>query len=129
MSAAAPACKTNISPAGRRRRASLANRSLIFSVVLLVILVVMRVAWYWGLVLFLPAALSAINFLQVSRNTCVARAKAGTFEHDDFSATKAPDDEVAASRVVAATITRDGLLIGLAGAAIGVVAILVFHRV
>jgi hypothetical protein len=129
MSDPAPACKTNISPAGRRRRATLGKQSLIVSVALLVVLVVMRVSWYWGLVLFFPVALSAINFFQVRRNTCVARAKEGTFEHDDFSTTKAPDDEVVASRAVAATITRDGLLIGIAGAAIGVVAILLFHRV
>ncbi len=34
--------------------------------------------------------------------------------------TKAPDDEVAASRKVAGGIRRDMILVGLAGAAIGV---------
>ena len=68
------------------------NQWLIVSVALLVVLVVMRVPWYGGLALFIPVALSAVGFLQASRNTCVMRAKEGTFEHDDFSATKAPDD-------------------------------------
>ena len=120
MSDLAPACKANISPSGRRRRMRFGNQWLVVSVALLVVLVVMRVPWYGGLALFVPAALSAVGFLQARRNTCVMRAKEGTFEHDDFSATKAPDAEVAASRAVAAKINRDVILIGIAGAAIGV---------
>jgi hypothetical protein len=103
------------------------NQWLVVSVALLVVLVVLRVPWYGGLVLFIPAALSAVGVLQARRNTCVMRAKEGTFEHDDFSATKAPDDEVAASRAVAAKINRDVILIGIAGAAIGVVVARLFH--
>jgi uncharacterized protein YfiM (DUF2279 family) len=122
-------CKTNISPAGRRRRIRFGNQWLVVSAALLVVLVVLRVRWYWGLTMFLPAALSAVGFLQVSRNTCVMRAKEGTFEHEDFSTTKAAVEEVVASRAVAAGINRDTLLIGLAGAAIGVAATLLFHRV
>jgi len=105
------------------------NQWLVVSVALLVVLVVLRVPWYGGLVLFIPAALSAVGFLQARRNTCVMRAKEGTFEHDDFSATKAPDTEVAASRAVAARINRDVILIGIAGAAIGVAVARLFHRV
>jgi len=127
MSAAAPACKANISPSGRRRRTRFGNQWLVVSVALLVVLVVMRVPWYGGLVLFIPVALSAVGFLQASRSTCVMRAKEGTFEHEDFSTTKAPDDEVAASRAVAAKINRDVVLIGLAGAAIGIVVARLFH--
>jgi hypothetical protein len=127
MSAAAPACKANISPVGRRRRMRFGNQWLVVSVALLVVLVVMRVPWYGGLALFIPVALSAVGFLQASRNTCLLRAKQGTFEHDDFSATKAPDEEVAASRAVAARINRDVILIGIAGAAIGVVVARLFH--
>jgi hypothetical protein len=126
---AAPPCKPNISTAGRRRRIRFGNQWVVVSVVLLVLLVVLRVHWYWGLVMFLPAALSAVGFLQATRHTCVMRAKEGTFEHEDFSTTKAPDDEVSASRAVAATINRDSFLIGLCAAAIGVAAILLFHRV
>jgi hypothetical protein len=121
-------CKPNISAAGRRRRIRFGNQWLVASVALLVTLVVFRVRWYWGLTMFLPAAMSAVGFLQASRHTCVMRAKEGTFEHEDFSTTKAPDEEVAASRLVAAGINRDSMLIGLAGAAIGIVATLLFHR-
>jgi hypothetical protein len=127
MSDDAPACKANISPIGRRRRMRFGNQWLIVSVALLVVLVVMRVPWYGGLALFIPAALSAVGFLQARRNTCVMRAKEGTFEHDDFSTTKASDAEVAASRGVAAKINRDVILIGIAGAAIGVVVARLFH--
>ena len=105
------------------------NQWLVVSVALLVVLVVMRVPWYGGLALFIPVALSAVGFLQASRNTCVMRAKEGTLEHDDFSTTKAPDAEVAASRAVAAKINRDVILIGIAGAAIGVVVAKLLHRV
>jgi hypothetical protein len=103
------------------------NQWLVVSVALLVVLVVMRVPWYGGLALFIPVALSAVGFLQASRNTCVLRARQGTFEHDDASITKAPDDEVAASRAVAAKINRDVVLIGAAGAAIGVLVARLFH--
>ena len=75
--------------------------------------------WYLRATLFFPAALAATGFLQAARNTCVARAAEGTFENDDFTTTKAPDDEVAASREVSRTIKRDALLIGLASAALG----------
>ncbi len=73
--------------------------------------------WYARAAVFFPAALAAVGFLQATRNTCIARANEGTFEHDDFSTTKAPDDEVAASRKVAATIKRDALVIGIVAAA------------
>jgi len=122
-------CKPNISAAGRRRRIRFGNQALIVSIALLVVLVILRVPWYLGLLVFIPAVLSAIGFLQATRHTCVMRAKEGTFEHEDFSTTKAPDEEVAASRAVAARINRDAILIGVAGAAIGVLAILLFHRV
>jgi hypothetical protein len=90
------------------------------SAALLILLVALRAPWYGRLSLFFPASMSAVGFLQVRRNTCIARAAEGTFEHDDFSTTKAPDDNVAASRAVATGIRRDMILIGIVGAAIGV---------
>jgi hypothetical protein len=75
-------------------------------------------AFYVRAVVFLPAAMAAVGFLQATRHTCIARAAEGTFENDDFSTTKAADDEVAASRKVAASIKRDALLIGVACAAL-----------
>ncbi|HVV50199.1 MAG TPA: hypothetical protein VHO06_11105 [Polyangia bacterium] len=124
----APACKANISPAGRRRRLRFGTQWLVVSVALLVVLVFVRVPWYGGLLLFVPAALSAVGVLQARRNTCVMRAKEGTFEHDDFSTTKAAVEEVAASRAMAATINRDTLLVGLLGAAVGVAVAVLAHR-
>ncbi len=86
-------------------------------------LAVASIALHWPIwaraMWFMPGALAATGFLQAKRNTCVAHAAKGTFEHEDFSTTKAPDDEVAASRKVAATIKRDAILIGLASAALG----------
>lgn len=128
MSDAAVACKANISASGRRRRMRFGNQWLIVSVALLIVLVVLRVPWYAGLLMFIPASLAAVGLLQARRNTCVMRAKEGTFEHEDFSTTKAPEDEVTASRAMAATINRDTVLVGLGSAALGVVVALIFHR-
>jgi hypothetical protein len=120
MSGDALSCKANISPAGRRQRIRFGRMSLVVSIALLVGLVALRAPWYWRLLLFIPASMMAVGFLQARRNTCIRRAAEGTLEHDDFSMTKAPDDEVAASRAVAGGIRRDMLLVGLLGAAIGV---------
>ena len=92
---------------------------------LLSVLVVLQTPWYLRALVGLPAALAAVAFLQVRRNTCVARAAEGTFERDDFSKTAAPADEVAASRRVAAGILRDAALIGLVGAALAAASVLV----
>lgn len=106
-------CKPNISPAGRRMRRRFGWTWALVSVLTFGLVVFVRSAWYWRALIALPAALSAIGFLQAGRNTCVARAAEGTFEHDDFSKIKAPDDDVAASRKVATGIRRDTLIIGL----------------
>ncbi len=92
--------------------------SAVASVALIVGLAWARVYWPYRAVVFLPAALAALGFLQVARNTCVARAAEGTFEHDDFSTTRASEEDVAASRKVARTIQRDAFLIGGATAAL-----------
>ncbi|HLK89275.1 MAG TPA: hypothetical protein VKZ18_05250 [Polyangia bacterium] len=128
MSETALACKPNISAAGHRRRTRFGYQWLIASVALLVVLVVFRVPAYAGLLMFIPASMSAVGFLQARRHTCVMRAKEGTFEHEDFSTTKAADEEVAASRAVATTINRDTVLVGLAAAVLGVAVTLLFHR-
>jgi hypothetical protein len=112
-------CKPNISAAGRKRRMQMGWITATIGVGLAAAAVALHWHWYWRATLFFPAALAATGFLQATRNTCVAHAMKGTFEHDDFTATKAPDDEVAASRKVAKGIQRDALLIGLASAAFG----------
>jgi hypothetical protein len=110
------ACRPNISPAGARRRRRFAWSSIALGVVVFAGLAAIHARWYARLFIFLPAAMAAIGFLQARRKTCVARASEGTFEHDDFSKTKAPDEDVRRSRVVAATVNRDSILIGLVAA-------------
>jgi hypothetical protein len=127
-SVAPAACKPNISSAGQQRRMRFGYQWLVASVALLVVLLVFRVPAYVGLLMFIPASMSAVGFLQARRHTCVMRAKEGTFEHEDFSTTKAGDEEVAASRAVASTINRDTVLIGLGAAVVGVLASLVVHH-
>ena len=78
--------------------------------------IALRWPFYFRATVFVPAAMAATGLLQAKRNTCIARAAEATFENEDFSTVKAPDDEVAASRKVAAGIKRDALLIGLASA-------------
>ena len=112
--AAYAVCRPNISGAGRRRRTRIGYAAVMVTVLLFGLMLVSHAAWYWRALLCLPAGLAAVGFLQVRRNTCIARAAEGMFEHEDFSRTKAPDDEVAASRRVAATIRRDSALIALA---------------
>jgi len=70
----------------------------------------------YAALVFLPAALSAIGFLQARHHTCVLRAAQGTFELEDSSTTPAPAAEVAASRQLSHRIVRDTILIGLLAA-------------
>ena len=106
------ACRPNFSAAGRKRRTQIAWAGIIFSFALLVALLVIDASWQLRLLVGLPAAMAAITGLQVRRNTCVAHAMAGTFENEDFSTTKVDAAFAAASKKVAATIYRDGLLTG-----------------
>jgi hypothetical protein len=110
------ACRPNISGAGRRRRLRIGYIATVVSLGLLALFIARGSAWYLRALIFVPAGLAAVSLLQVRRNTCVARAAEGTFEHEDFSRTPAPADDVAASRRVAAGIRRDSLLIALASA-------------
>jgi hypothetical protein len=110
------ACRPNISGAGRRRRLRIGYIATVVSLGLLALFVARGSAWYLRALVFVPAGLAAVSLLQVRRNTCIARAAEGTFEHEDFSRTPAPADDVAASRRVAAGIRRDSLLIALASA-------------
>lgn len=113
----AQVCKPNFSGPGRVRRLRFGYVMAAVAAALLVGLAVGHAGWAVRLVVFAPAAMAAVSLLQVSRNTCVAHAAKGTFEHDDFSTTPQSDDDAAASRRVAATIYRDALLIGAAAAA------------
>lgn len=111
-------CKPNISFAGRKRRRRISIVMGVVSVGLLAAAVLFGVRWEVRLLIGLPVMMAAISGLQVTRNTCVAHAAAGTFEHEDFSTTKVDAALAAASRKVARTIYRDGVLAGVAAAAL-----------
>ena len=115
----AVACTPNLSGAGRRLRKRIGIALIFVTVLLLIGLVSGGVPWRWRLWLGLPVALTTLSFLQVLRNTCVARAVDGTFEGDDFSRVRVSDVQAAASRRVAMTIGRDALLVGVAGGLLG----------
>ena len=87
--------------------------------------VVAHTTWYVRTLVFLPAAMAGIGFLQASRSTCVAHARQGTIEHEDFSMTDAPADQVEVSRRVASGILRDSLLVGLAAALLAIATALI----
>jgi hypothetical protein len=116
------ACQPNISPAGVRRRRVFGAWNVAAGILLVAGLIGARARWYWCLVVFVPAALAAVSFLQASRKTCVSRAAEGTFEHEDFSKTPAAPSDVLRSRAVASGITRDAVLVGLAAAALTILA-------
>jgi hypothetical protein len=115
-------CRPNISPAGVRKRNVFGAWNVAATALLAAGLILVHARWFWCLVVFVPAALAAIGFLQAGRRTCVSRAAEGTFEHDDFSKTKALDDDVARSRHVSSSITRDSILIGVAAVALTIIA-------
>ncbi len=121
----ATVCKPNISGAGRRRRRIAGYISAAVTMALFAGLALSHAAWGWRMLVFLPAATAATCVLQARRGTCLAHAAKGTFEHEDFSATKAPEDEVSASRRVAAGIRRDAALVGLACAVVAALSALV----
>jgi hypothetical protein len=114
------ACKPNFSPAGRRIRWRFGVTCAVLSAAGMAAVLAVKAPWSARAILFIPIALSAFGFLQVRRNTCVSRAREGTFERDDLSKTPAAVQDAAASRKVARGITRDAVLIGLVGAAAAV---------
>jgi hypothetical protein len=118
-------CRPNISPRGRRMRRYFGAVMLAVSLGMLAALIRWHAWWPSRALLFFPVYLAAVGFFQASRNTCVARAKEGMFEHDDMSKTPAASDDVAASREVARGIQRDAALVGAASALVGVATALV----
>lgn len=113
-------CRSNITPWGRKLRKRFGVGSVVAGVVLLVVLVALGAPWWARLSLFLPAASAAAAWLQLTRNTCVALARSGMQEGETAgSYSRASEADAAASRKVAATIQRDAVLVGLAGALAG----------
>lgn len=107
--ASGPVCQPNFSAAGRKRRTQAAVVMAVVTVATFATLTVFHAAWWWRALVGLPAMMTVITGLQVRRNTCVAHARTGTFEHDDFSTTKVSEELNRASKAVAATIYRDGV--------------------
>ena len=125
MAPASNACTPNIAPSGIRRRRRFGYQLAGLSAAAAGAGMIFQVPWAARSLIFFPAAMSAIGFLQANRNTCVMRAREGTLEHDDFSTEAAPALDVAASRRVAAVIYRDALLIGAVAGAIAIATALI----
>lgn len=119
LAPAAAACRPNFSGPGRRRRRKVALGAGVVGVGMLAALVLTGSPASARALVALPFAAAALTGLQVTRNTCVAHAAAGTFEHEDFSTTKVDAAFAEASRKVARTILRDGVLVGLLAGALG----------
>lgn len=111
-------CRPNFSGAGRRRRRNVAIVMAVVAVVMLGAFVVLDVAWPIRLLLGVPVGGAVISELQVRRNTCIAHAATGVFENEDMSTTKVDEEFAAASRKVAATIWRDGVIAAIGAAAL-----------
>jgi hypothetical protein len=118
MSTAAAPFAPNISPAGERRRRRFGFEWAGISVAALGAAVWFRAPWLVRALVVVPATMAAVGLLQARRQTCILRAREGTFEGDDFSTVKAPAPQVPVSRRIAAGINRDAVLIGLGAGAL-----------
>jgi hypothetical protein len=119
------ACTPNYSSAGRRARKLIAFSAIAITVVTFAVMLIVNAPWYLRLLLFIPGSMAAGTWLQVSRSTCVARARERVVENEDFSRTPASDDAADASIEVAVTIVRDALIAGLLLAALGALTALI----
>lgn len=115
----ATACRANIGASGHRLRTTASALIFVVAAALLGWMVAAHVPAPWRLLLFFPVALGSVVGLQARRHTCVAMAVKGVLENEDFSTTPVEEEFARASRRVAATILRDGVLIGIAGALLG----------
>lgn len=111
-------CIPNISAAGRKRRTRFAIAAGVIGLGAFVATVVLHLHPALRALAALPIAAAVASQLQVMRNTCVAHARAGTIEHDDFSTTPAPREENEASKKVANGILRDASIAGAIAAVV-----------
>lgn len=109
----------NISDKGRRRRRNLGIVAGLIAVAMLVAAVRQDAPLPVRLLVFVPAFVSALGFLQARRGTCVALAFSGRREADCFIAASVAETD-RASRAVGWTILRDALLVGLFAALLAV---------
>lgn len=107
------ACRPNFSGPGRTRRLRVGIGAAVGAVLVLTGLVAVDAAWGWRVLVALPVGMAALSLMQVTRHTCVMHAAHGNFEQDDFSTIRQSEADAAASRKVAASITRDALIFAL----------------
>lgn len=108
-------CRPNFGAAGRVRRRNVAIAGAVATLVFLVSAIALDLAWPLRLLVGLPAGAAIVSGLQVVRSTCVAHAATGRIEDESFRTSPVEDAAfLAASRRVAATIWRDGILGSLA---------------
>lgn len=104
------ACRPNFGAAGRKKRRQVALIAGVVTVVGFVAAMLFHAPALVRMLVALPAFMTVLCALQVTRNTCVAHAATGNIEGEDFSLTKADAEFAAASKKVAATIYRDASL-------------------
>jgi predicted nucleic acid-binding Zn ribbon protein len=74
----------NINPAEVAKRRKAGHFGLVLFIVLLIVLVVLSVSRYIRIILFVPAFISAIGYLQAKNKFCVGYASAGSQHADDI---------------------------------------------
>lgn len=110
----------NLNPAETKRRRAAGYLGVGLAVVIFAILAIWRVAPAYGFVLFVPAWLAAIGFLQAKNHFCVSFAASGIYSADDTS--KTAEVETAAHKQDQARARRlnlQALAIGVVGGVVG----------
>jgi hypothetical protein len=113
-------CNIGSAEIARRRRAGWIG--LAGTMILLVVLIALDAGRWWGLLLFLPATMSASGFLQAHFRFCAGFSRAGVFNFGPTGETQKVNEEesLAADRKRGNQITLYAVLIG---AAVSVVAV------
>jgi hypothetical protein len=115
-------CNIGSAEIARRRRAGWIGLAL--TLIVLAVLIVLDAGRWWGLLLFLPATMSASGFLQAHFRFCAGFSRAGVFNFGPIGETQQVTEEesLAADRKRGNRIT---LYAALIGAAVSLVAVAV----
>lgn len=113
-------CLPNITPTGQHRRRVLGIGAALITLLMLAAAWAGRPPMAVRALVFVPACISALGFLQARRQTCVVRAMEGRREQDQGGAVAAEPAAARASQRVAAGIVRDVILVGLLATAAAV---------
>jgi hypothetical protein len=105
----------NINPAEVKQRRAAGHLGLAIFAALLVILVALDINRWARLILFVPAVVSAIGYLQAKNKFCIGYAGAG-MQHadDDDAAVKVADEAVAKDKARAQVMNRQAVMLALA---------------